>query len=99
MMMMVMMLPIIMTMMMKIVLPSKDSAALHCEWTQEAERPLRPLANARGIKIMMRMMMMIIIMRMIMIMIKIIMRMIMIMANARDTGWFLNWSAQFSVPK
>ena len=57
MMMMVMMLPIIMTMMMKTVLPSKDSAALHCEWTQEAERPLRPLANARGIKIMMRMIM------------------------------------------
>ena len=86
MMMVMIMLPIIMTMMMKIVLPSKDSAALHCEWTQEAERPLRPLANARGIKIMMRMMMIIIVMRMIMIM--IIMRMIMIMANARDTGWF-----------
>ena len=57
MMMVMIMLPIIMTMMMKIVLPSKDSAALHCEWTQEAERPLRPLANARGIKIMMRMIM------------------------------------------
>ena len=57
MMMVIMMMPIIMMMMMKTVLPSKDSAALHCEWTQEAERPLRPLANARGIKIMMRMIM------------------------------------------
>ena len=54
------MMPIIMMMMMKTVLPSKDSAALHCEWTQEAERPLRPLANARGIKIMMRMIMIVI---------------------------------------
>ena len=58
--MVMMMMQIIMMMMMKTVLPSKDSAALHCEWTQEAERPLRPLANARGIKKMMRMMMIII---------------------------------------
>ena len=58
-----------MTMMMR-TMQSKDSAALHSEWTQEAERPLGPPAIARIIRMMNKMI------RIMMRMIKKMMRMI-----------------------
>ena len=57
--------------MMMLTMRSKDSAALHSEWSQEAERPLGPTAIA----MMMMMMMIIVIMRLMIII--IIMRMMM----------------------
>ena len=65
--------------MMMLTMRSKDSAALHSEWSQEAERPLGPPAIARIIRMMNKMIriMMRMIKKMMKKMIRIMMRVMM----------------------